>query len=193
MVSKSPPTEAQSASGTPQPPSGLGVFALFLWHLILGLQTKLGAATLSVMGDSYTRATLVPKIQAMLDPYLQLAKAEADAAAARKLIRDNEPTIKTFIQALIIALKALFGPKSPALLDFGLTPEKERAKMTPAQAVQRAERAKQTRAALGTMGPKQKKARQAQLKAQAPASAPSSNTSSAPAAPAAGTPEPSSK
>jgi hypothetical protein len=87
--------------------------------------------------------------------------ARALAVTAREAVHADA---QVFVNGVRSVLKNALGKKSPALVNYGITPDKDPTPLTPDQEVKRVQKAKATRAARHTLGPKQK----AKIKGQLP-------------------------
>jgi hypothetical protein len=161
-------------------------FATLIAGILAGITKRLAGKTLQLLNRDYTDKDLA----AVFQPVIDTAAAEKDAdakrtaaiASARAARAQAEPVLK----ALKPVLLSMYAGNPQALADFGLEPPKTGAK-TPAVKAAAAAKAKATRVALGTKGPKQKKAAKKALadKAAPPATAaPTAEPATAAAQPA---------
>jgi hypothetical protein len=157
-------------------------FATLIAGIVAGINKRLGGQTLKLLNRDWTDKDLVALFQAV--PDTAAAEKDADAkrnaaiAAARSAREEALPVFK----ALKPVLLAMYAGNPEALADFELHERKVGTK-TPAVKAAAVTKAKATRKALGTKGPKQRKAAKKVLDEQAAAGA-SAAPPSPPASPA---------
>jgi hypothetical protein len=127
-------------------------------QVIAGIQKHLRTATsLPLLGSTYTPADLAKLVQSRIDSANGTAAAKANwhstVVEGKTLNTQLTPVIRALRQHVV----SVFGDTSPVLADFGFTPPKKRAALTPEQKAASAAKAKATRAARKTMGKVQKK------------------------------------
>jgi hypothetical protein len=109
-----------------------------------------------VEGVTYTVADLLAKLGALVAILDAASDAEVEwqkALLAREAVL---PEVVKLVSGTRKFLKSHLGARNPALLAYGIEPEKAPAPPTAEQKVARVQKAKATRAARHTMGPKQK-------------------------------------
>lgn len=124
----------------------------------LAASPPLGATEVAVRGKVYPMPEVVTRLsgyEAVYDTAADAETARATAVEEREKIEDE--TVE-FVNGLSDALKGMLGAKSTALINYGVTPEKERAPLTTEQMSAKVAKARATRAARHTMGKNQKKA-----------------------------------
>ena len=124
--------------------------------LKLGIPT--GITSLLVGGVTYTVADLEKKVAEVAKPWKDVRAAHAVIRAAMASREADERAALSFLSDLRSAIVTLLGRKNEELTRFGLTPEKARRQLTPAELVVRAEKARLTRELRGTKGKRQKEA-----------------------------------
>ncbi len=126
-------------------------------HLIDGLTKHAkDLPTLLISGNTVKNADIVTELLARI-----AAGKEADAArtawqAAVQKARDQITSSRSLMSGVRSALQVAFQGKVEVLADFGLSPRKKPAPLTPEQKQASVAKAKATRAARHTQGPKQK-------------------------------------
>lgn len=127
-----------------------------------------GQASLVVAGTPALVTALVSELVGYAAAYQAVDDAEEKykiALAARDAIEEQAVTRRKQIRA---AVKGVLGSANPALLKFGMTPDKPRHALSAAEVTEMVAKAKATRLARHTMGKKQKLA----IKGQVPPASP---------------------
>jgi hypothetical protein len=128
-------------------------------QLIEGTKKHLGKGwALYFAGKKFTASELADLLQRRVNAVYATTVAKAAWLAAR----GNEAELLDGTEAVVAAARqnliAMFSGSQDALVDFGLTPRKERKALTAVEMVQKADKARATRAARHTMGSRQKEA-----------------------------------
>ena len=124
--------------------------------LIAGTQKHSPDGSLTFGNATYTPASLVQKLQTLVDA---MTAHEAEQAKAKDVIaalREASTTVRPIIQAYRRFLIATYGNATEVLADYGLKPPKARAPRTSAQKAVTASKVEATRKARGTTSKKQK-------------------------------------
>ena len=133
-----------------------GSMQLRLRGLIAGTQKHFPNGSLTFGGATYTPASLIQSFQNLDDATARMDAARAaweDTVTAQRAVK---ATVDPLIKGYRGYLTTLYGNVSATLVDFGMSPRKERAPLTTAQQTAAVAKQKATRAARHTMGPKQK-------------------------------------
>jgi hypothetical protein len=125
-------------------------------NALAGVQKVLpDGSSLSMSGQTVTKAQLVTQLTGLLPPLTSVTDAKstyAQAVQARKLA---EPNAREFLAQLRAALVAFYGRGSPSLSDYGMSAKKPAAQ-TSKTAILAAAKRTLTRQKRGTLGSKQK-------------------------------------
>ncbi len=112
-----------------------------------GAANKLSSGeTLRVLGVTYNSQQLTAELGSRRAPYTTVDGAHEALTTAVKTRDAAQPGTIAFLDALDQAVGANFGPTSPSVESFGVTPRKARRKLTPDEKRARAEKARLTRA-----------------------------------------------
>ncbi len=115
---------------------------------IKGAETKLGGASLQVLGVPYDSGSLKVKLESLLAPHTSTNDADEAASVARKARDAAQPGTLEFLDALDRAVEGQYGSSSPALEAFGISPRKTRRVLTPEEKLAQAQKSRATRAKL---------------------------------------------
>jgi len=137
-----------------------------LTGFIAGMKKHYAGASMMLDGKSYTETSLETLFQSCIDDSNAADEAVATKVAAVKKAHDTAALVRPVAMAFKKAVVAAYSGDATALKDFALEPPKATVK-TAAVKQAAAVKAKATRQALGTKGPKQKKAAKKQLAASA--------------------------
>ncbi len=131
-----------------------------LVRLRAGIATQLqrGEALVFVRGRTVTKGQLLADLDAALAVYGATDSLSRQLEAQRLKERALYAQVYDAIATLELALRTLYGNKSPELLAFGLKPAKARRGLTPEEKVIAHARSLGTREIRRTLGPKQKQA-----------------------------------
>jgi hypothetical protein len=113
-----------------------------------GAATKLGAASLQILGVSYDSVSLPAKLQSLRVPYSSTNDADEVASAARKVRDAAQPGTLEFLDALDAAVEGQYGSSSDVLEAFGISRRKPRRVLTPEEKLAQAQKSRATRAKL---------------------------------------------
>jgi hypothetical protein len=127
-----------------------------LQALIAGTQKHLASGSFSLVGTSYTAASLVPILQGLANAITAVNAAQANAKDTVAAMHGIEATVVPLIGAYQRFIHASFASVTQTLADFGLTPPKARAPLTVEQKAAAKAKAEATRLARGTTSKKQK-------------------------------------
>ena len=116
---------------------------------IKGTATELGTGeTLDVLGVKFDAGQLTAKLQSHQVPYTTTDQAHHAFSEAAKARDAAQPGTLEFLDALDRAVEGKFGPRSPRIESFGISPRKAPRTLTPEQKLAKAEKARLTRAKL---------------------------------------------
>jgi hypothetical protein len=127
-----------------------------LQALIAGTQKHLASGSFSLVGTSYTAASLVPLLQGLANAITAVNAAQANAKDTVAAMQGIEATVGPLIGAYKRFIHASFASVTQTLADFGLTPPKARAPLTVEQKAAAKAKSEATRLARGTTSKKQK-------------------------------------
>ncbi len=120
-------------------------------------QVLAGGKTISFRGQSYDLAGFTTLVQSYLDPYVKIRESRA---LTRKLLEDrrtNELDASEFVHSMKVTAEGAYGDQSVEYAQFGFSPRKKPADLTPEQKQHKLELMRATRLARHTMGKRQKK------------------------------------
>jgi hypothetical protein len=117
-------------------------------HLPNGTQVTL-------LGEPLTPAQVVEKLQALVDLRQAVDAAKASTQAKLAAERSQAPSLRTFMGALVMHVKAAYQTSPDVLADFGVHPKARTPQTVEAKTAAIAKRAS-TRAARHTLGSKQR-------------------------------------
>jgi hypothetical protein len=132
---------------------------------------KYVTAPITIRGVTYTPQQFVAGFQGCIDTRNALSVARQQSRRALQARQQADALMQTQDEALQSWVDATYGPESDQAVAFGYA-TKPKAKATATEKAAAAVKAQQTRKALGTKGPKQKKAAKKQLAAQQEAETP---------------------
>jgi hypothetical protein len=138
------------------PPKTKASTLALLQALIAGTQKHLASGSFSLVGTSYTAASLVPILQGLASAITAVNAAQANAKDTVAAMHGIEATVVPLIGAYQRFIRASFASVTQTLADFGLTPPKARAPLTVEQKAAAKAKAEATRLARGTTSKKQK-------------------------------------
>ena len=116
---------------------------------IKGAGTELGTGeTVEVLGVKYDAGQLTTELQSRQAPYIATDQAHHAFSEAVKTRDTAQPGTVGFLDALDRAVEGKFGPRSPKVESFGISPRKVRRTLTPEQKLAAAEKSRLTRAKL---------------------------------------------
>jgi hypothetical protein len=138
----------------------IGGLELRLDKAIDGLKNALpaGFASLTMRGASRAIVDLIQTAENLDKPWKDVRAARSLIAAIIQKRPMDEATALAFLTDLEAGVAAAFGVDSQVLVQFGFTPRKKRAPLSPEKLVVRAAKAKLTRAKRHTLGSRQKEA-----------------------------------
>jgi hypothetical protein len=123
-----------------------------------GAQTALASGkTLTIGGVVYNQQTYAQAVGVMIGRYDAVRHDRTQLAADLADRLANGPQVKQFIQQTKAAVAYVFGEDSQEFSDFGFTPRKKSAELTPEEKELKTARLRATRQARNTMGSRQKK------------------------------------
>jgi hypothetical protein len=132
----------------------------------LGAQQVLVAGkTISYLGKSYDSAAIVQLVDALLAPYIKVREMRTMMSAGVVERNGSTVTATDFIRVLQLAAASSYGEHSLEYSQFGFTPKKKAADLTPEQKQHKLESLRATRNARRTMGKRQKQALKGQVDA----------------------------
>ncbi len=134
-------------------PSKAKTLAL-LQALVAGTKQHLPNATITIGGVDYPAATLIGRMQSLIDAMTKQGAAKAAAKDALTALHDVRLQVDPLVQGYKELLVVMFAGISQKLADFGLAPRKKRAPLTVEQKAEAQAKAEATRKARGTKGPK---------------------------------------
>ena len=102
-------------------------------NLIGGFQKLSPSEQFDVLGNVSGPPSLVTELKGHLAPITGADDAELAAKKARQSRDAAHPNTIARVEAIEEAVRSHYGKKSPKLVDFGLTPTKDRAKPSPQQ------------------------------------------------------------
>ena len=111
----------------------------------------------AAVAGGLTKATVVSELQQLLGLFTAVDTQVAGTRAARLSLSDALPQGRALYSVLKAAVTGFFGPGSPTLAQFGLTPKTARAKASGQALAARAVRAAGTRDIRGTLGSAERK------------------------------------
>ena len=128
--------------------------------LIDGLEAKppAGQTSFAVGGKVTPLVDLLATLRASVAPHVAVEQANQVRLTALATRTAAAPAAKMTYDRAVDAVKGALGRDNPALLEYGIQPEKEATPLTPEQLVVRSAKAKATNKARGNMSPKQRKA-----------------------------------
>ncbi len=116
---------------------------------IKGATNELGTGdTVEVLGVTYDAPQLTAKLQTCQAPYTATDQAHHAFSEAVKVRDTAQPGTLEFLDALDRAVEGKFGPRSPKVGSFGISPRKAPRTLTPEQKLAQAEKSRLTRAKL---------------------------------------------
>ena len=116
---------------------------------IKGAGTELGTGeTLEVLGVTFDAGQLTAKLQSFQVPYTTTDQAHHAFSEAVKVRDAAQPGALEFLDALDRSVEGKFGPRSPKIESFGISPRKAPRTLTPEQKLAKAEKNRLTRAKL---------------------------------------------
>jgi hypothetical protein len=116
---------------------------------IKGATNELGTGdTVEVLGVTYDAVQLTAKLQTCQAPYTATDQAHHAFSEAVKARDTAQPGTLEFLDALDSAVEGKFGPRSPKVESFGISPRKAPRTLTPEQKLAKAEKSRLTRARL---------------------------------------------
>ena len=124
--------------------------------LIAGTQKHLASGSFSLVGTTYTAASLIPVLQGLVNAITAANVAQASARDAVAAMNGIEATVSPLIGAYKRFIHASFASVTQTLADFGLTPPKTRAPLSVEQKAAAKAKSEATRLARGTTSKKQK-------------------------------------
>ena len=138
-----------------------------------------GVTSMAVNGKSYALADLIALLAGYAGIYLAAEKAEEAHRLALESRAAIEEDAEKLLQGTRGVVKTMVGKTSSTNTQYGITPNKKPAPLSPEKAVVKVAKAKATRAARHTMGKNQKKAITGQVPPDpTPSTTPSTTTPS---------------
>jgi hypothetical protein len=127
-----------------------------LQSLINGIEKNLPNGSFLLGGTTFTTPEVVDFLQSLIDALGTLQSAHSALDDAVSSYQAQSIKYAPLVKDLKLTLQIQSGDAASTLSDYGLTPRKTPAKMSPEILVARAQKAEATRKARNTMGSKQK-------------------------------------
>ncbi len=129
---------------------------------LLGIQrgaqiVLVGGKTLSLLGATLDQAGMLQAVAGHISPIVSVRDQRAALEQGVTDRRAKAPDSEAFVQAVKLAVTAVYGEHSVEFSQFGFKAEKKAAELTPEQKQLKVARMRATRAKRGTLGSRQKR------------------------------------